>query len=126
VGIGLLLLTVGSAGGGLWLVGKVEFFAALSRAEADALAELTGEEPKYQTWTAVAGGLNRALPRWHDIDVITGNTVANSVMTDTQQEAEGKTAKKHLPTWGGTLGVTFAWIAALLGFSVWWFSRKDY
>ena len=120
-----ILVTL-AVGGTLWLVGKVEFYASVKRAEVDAVAELTGEEAKYSTWTNVSGGLNRTLPRWHDIDVITGHTVADSLMTDKQQEARGTAVKKHLPSWGGTLGVTALWIAALLGFSIWRFSAKDY
>jgi ABC-type transport system involved in multi-copper enzyme maturation permease subunit len=121
-----ILVTV-AFGGLLWLVGKVESVAIVFRYQADAVAELKKEEPEYPTWTKVAGGLNRALPRWHDIDVLTGNAVMNSLMTLKQQEARGEAAvQKHLPSWGGTIGVTGLWILAFLFISCWWFSIKDY
>lgn len=112
--------------GFLWLVGKVEWFASLHRMQEDAVAEIRGEQPKYGQWANVSGGLNAALPRWHDIDVLSGDVVEKSLMTLKQQEARQATRQKHMPTWGGTLGVTGLWIAGLLAFSCWRFSTKDY
>lgn len=112
--------------GFLWLVGKVEFIASVHRMTRDAVAELKGEKAEYAQWATISGGLNSALPRWHDIDVLTGDVVSSSLMTTKQQESQQGAMKKHLPTWGGTLGVTALWIAGLLGFSCWWFSRKDF
>lgn len=123
-----ILVTLAFAGL-LWLVGKVESFATLFRMEADAAAELKKESPNYPAWTEVSGALNRVLPRWHDIDVLTGQTVQESLMTIKQQEAQGSggnTAKKQLPSWGGAIGVTAIWIFALLSFACWRFSVKDY
>src|SRR5262245_26543868 len=121
-----ILVTV-AFGGLLWMVGKVESVATVFRYQADAVAELRKEEPEYPTWTKIAGGLNRTLPRWHDIDVLTGYAVMDSLMTLKQQEARGEAAiQKHLPSWGGTIGVTAVWILALIGLSCWLFSRKDY
>ena len=113
-------------GGFLWLVGKVEVFATLHRLRHDAVAELKGEEPQYGAWANVSGALNRVLPRWHDIDVLTGETVVKSLMTIKQQEARGTSLEKHLPSWGGTIGVTALWIVGLLAFACWRFSVKDY
>jgi ABC-type transport system involved in multi-copper enzyme maturation permease subunit len=110
----------------LWLVGKVEFFAMVHRVQRDAVAELKKEEPQYATWAKVTGGLNRALPRWHDIDVLTGQAVAESLMTIKQRESRGASLEKHLPSWGGTIGVTALWIVAFVGLACWRFSVKDY
>jgi len=121
-----ILVTLGFAGM-LWLVGKAEFFARLHRTRQDTLAELNREEPKYDSWSNVAVGINNALPRWHDIDRLTGHAVAESLMTMKQQEAQGTASqKKHLPSWSGTFGVTLAWIAAFLALACWRFSVKDY
>jgi ABC-type transport system involved in multi-copper enzyme maturation permease subunit len=120
-----ILVTLAFAGF-LWLVGKVEFFAMFHRIQRDAVAELKNEEPQYAMWAKVTGGLNRALPRWHDIDVLTGQAVAESLMTLKQRESQGGAIQKHLPSWGGTIGVTVLWIAAFLAFSCWRFSTKDY
>jgi ABC-type transport system involved in multi-copper enzyme maturation permease subunit len=121
-----ILVTI-AFGGLLWLVGKVESVATVFRYQADAVAELKKEEPEYPLWTRIAGGLNRALPRWHDIDVLTGNAVMTSLMTIKQQEAQGAAAvQKHLPSWGGTIGVTAVWIVAFLALACWRFSVKDY
>ena len=120
-----ILVTLAFAGF-LWLVGKVEFFAMLHRMHRDAVAELKNEEPQYASWARVVGGLNRALPRWHDIDVLTGQAVAESLMTIKQQESQRSSLQKHLPSWGGTIGVTVLWIVGLLGLACWRFSVKDY
>ena len=121
-----ILVTLAFAGL-LWLVGKVEVAARVFRTVEDLQASLRKEEPKYQGWTDVAIAVNNVLPRWHDIDRLGGEAVADSLMTPAQQEAQGTAAeKKHLPSWGGTLGVTAVWIFALLGLACWRFSVKDY
>lgn len=121
-----ILVTLACAGL-LWLVGKAEFASRVHRVFRDEEAALKKEEPQYDAWARWAVGLNRALPRWHDIDVLTGQAVAESLMTASQQEKEGTAAvKKHLPTWGGTFGVTAIWISALLGLACWRFSTKDF
>jgi ABC-type transport system involved in multi-copper enzyme maturation permease subunit len=113
-------------GGLLWLVGKVEFAATIHRMLRDATAEIKNEKPEYATWANVSGAINNFLPRWHDIDVLTGHAVERSLMTLKQQEAGQAMRQKHLPSWGGALGVTALWIAALLGLACWRFSTKDY
>ena len=119
-----ILVTV-AFGGLLWLVGKVESFATVFRVEADVVAELKREEPQYPMWTRISGGLNRFLPRWHDIDVLTSQAVAQSLMTPKQQEAQGTASiQKHLPSWSGTIGVTAVWIVALLALACWRFSGQ--
>jgi ABC-type transport system involved in multi-copper enzyme maturation permease subunit len=121
-----ILVTLGCAGV-LWLVGKAEFASRVHRVLRDQQAALKKEEPKYDAWARWAVGLNSALPRWHDIDVLTGQAVAESLMTSSQQEKEGTASiKKHLPSWGGTIGVTAVWIVALLTLACWRFSVKDY
>jgi hypothetical protein len=65
------------------------------------------------------------LPRWHDIDVLTGQVIMDSLMTLKQMEARGAN-NKHLPSWAGTIAVTSAWIAGLLALSCWRFSVKDF
>jgi ABC-type transport system involved in multi-copper enzyme maturation permease subunit len=121
-----ILVTLGFAGF-LWLVGKAEFFARGHQIRQDTISELRKDEPKYDGWSKVAVGLNNALPRWHDIDRLTGDAVAQSLMTTKQQEVQGTASgKKHLPSWGGTFGVTAIWIFAFLGLACWRFSVKDY
>lgn len=121
-----ILVTLACAGA-FWLVGKAEWFARQHRQGRDDDAALEKTEPKYDTWSAVAVGLNSALPRWHDIDRLSGEAVSNSLMTPAQQEMQGTaSARKHLPSWGGTLGVTALWIVGLLGLACWRFSTKDY
>jgi ABC-type transport system involved in multi-copper enzyme maturation permease subunit len=121
-----ILVTLAFAGL-LWLVGKVEFFATFHRVQRDIVAELKGEEPKYGTWANVVGAMNRTLPRWYDIERLTGKTVEESLMTPSQREGQGSAAlKKHMPTWGGTIGVTALWIVGFLALACWRFSVKDY
>ena len=120
-----ILVTLAFAGL-LWAVGKVELVATNHRLRRDAVAELKHEEPQYGEWAMVSGGLSRVLPRWRDIDVLTGEAVANSLMTFKQKESQRASAQKHLPTWGGTIGVTALWIFGFLGFACWWFSKKDF
>lgn len=121
-----ILVTLACAGG-LWLIGKAEVASRVHRVLEDQEAALKKEEPKYAGWSKAAVGLNQALPRWHDIDTLTGQAVADSLMTPNQQEKEGTaSSKKHLPTWSGTFGVTLAWIFGLLFLACWRFSVKDY
>jgi ABC-type transport system involved in multi-copper enzyme maturation permease subunit len=121
-----ILVTLAIAGL-LWLVGKAEFASRVHRVLRDEEAALKKEEPKYDWWARAAVGLNSALPRWHDIDVLTGRAVEQSLMTPSQQEEQGTAGiKKHLPSWAGTIGVTALWIVALLGLACWRFSVKDY
>lgn len=121
-----ILVTLACAGL-LWLVGKIEFFSRVHRVLVDQEAALKKEEPKYAAWARWAVHVNNVLPRWHDIDVLAGNAVAESLMTPSQQEKEGTAAnKKHLPSWSGTFAVTGIWIAVLLGLACWRFSVKDY
>jgi ABC-type transport system involved in multi-copper enzyme maturation permease subunit len=121
-----ILVTLACAGG-LWLVGKAEVASRVHRVFRDEDAALRKEEPKYDWWARAAVSLNSALPRWHDIDVLTGQAVAESLMTSSQQEEQGTAAmKKHLPSWSGTIGVTLIWIAVFLGLACWRFSAKDY
>ncbi|MBO0697422.1 MAG: ABC transporter permease [Zavarzinella sp.] len=121
-----ILVTLAFAGL-LWLVGKAEWFARDHQHRQDTLAELRHEEPKYEGWSNVAVGFNNALPRWHDIDRLTGYAVAESLMTIKQQEARGTASeRKHLPSWAGTIGVTLLWIVGFLALACWRFSVKDY
>jgi ABC-type transport system involved in multi-copper enzyme maturation permease subunit len=121
-----ILVTLACAGA-FWGVGRAEWFSRQHRQGRDDMAALLKEEPKYDRWATVAVTVNSVLPRWHDIDRLTGEVVSNALMTPEQQEARGTaSAKKHLPSWGGTLGVTALWIAALLGLACWRFSTKDY
>jgi len=110
-----------------WGVGRAEWFSRQHRQGRDDMAALLKEEPKYDKWATVAVTINSVLPRWHDIDRLAGEAVSNTLMTPEQQEARGTaSAKKHLPSWSGTLGVTGVWIVALLGLACWRFSMKDY
>ncbi len=120
-----ILVTLAFAGL-LWLVGKIDVIAKEFQKAEDVMAELRKEEPKYDQWTVVIGTINQVLPRWRDIDVLTGEVVEKSLMTLKQQEARQSVKQKHLPTWGGTIGVTALWIAAMLGLASWRFSAKDY
>jgi len=119
-----ILVTLAFAGF-LWIVGKVEFFAQDARVEADALATVRGEEARYPVWARVTGTLNTVLPRWHDIDVLTGQVIMDSLMTLKQMESRGAN-NKQLPSWAGTIAVTSAWIAGFLALSCWRFSVKDF
>lgn len=121
-----ILVTLGCAAG-LWGVGRAEWFSRQHRQGRDDMAALLKEEPKYDKWATAAVTINSVLPRWHDIDRLAGEVVADTLMTPEQQEARGTaSAKKHLPSWSGTLGVTAIWIALFLGLACWRFSRKDY
>jgi ABC-type transport system involved in multi-copper enzyme maturation permease subunit len=121
-----ILVTLACAGL-LWAVGKWEFASRVHRVLRDQEAALKKEEPQYAAWARYAVPVNQALPRWHDVDVLTGEVVADSLMTPSQQDKEGRSAiKKHLPSWGGTFGVTLIWIALFLGLACWRFSVKDY
>jgi ABC-type transport system involved in multi-copper enzyme maturation permease subunit len=120
-----ILVTLAFAGL-LWLVGKIDFVAQEVQKYEDTVATLKGEQPQYPSWTVWSENINRVLPRWRDIDRLNGDVIEKSLMSVKQQEARHAIERKHMPTWGGTLGVTGLWIAGLLAFSCWRFSTKDY
>ena len=107
-------------------VGKLDLVAQEVQKYEDTMATLKGEQPQYPTWTVWFENINRILPRWRDIDRLNGDIIEKSLMSVKKQEARQAIEKKHMPTWGGTLGVTGLWIAGLLGFACWRFSSKDY
>jgi len=112
--------------GFLWAVGKADLLAGQIQRAEDTVAALKKDDPQYPTWTKWAKGINQSLPRWRDLDVLSGESVYSSLLTLKQQEEMEAGQKKHLPSWGGTIGVTLLWIAGMLGFACWRFSTKDY
>ena len=120
-----ILVTLAFAGL-LWVVGKVMFFADLTRLGTELQAEMTHTVAEIPTWVKVTEGLNGSLPRWHDIDVLSGKIVADSLMSEKQRNGDQDLFKRKYPSWGGTIGVTLAWIGLVLGLACWRFSVKDY
>ena len=123
--IACILVTLGF-GALLWLVGIVYGFAERSRTQAEARAEFKKIEPEISTWIRVTETLNVTLPRWRDIDVLAGKAVLDSQLSEKQRKVVEEMAMRKYPSWGGTIGVTLAWIGLFLGLACWRFSVKDY
>ena len=77
------------------------------------------------TWVyPVADAVNNVLPRTRDLDVITTKLISD-VMTENDQQKQG-TLNKTMPSVASSLGVSFAWIVAMLSLACWRFTKKDY
>ena len=83
---------------------------------------LKEEIPGWLEMTAEAA--HTVLPRTDDLDRITTKLIAEA-MTDQDQMRNGLHVKTY-PSWGGTVGVSLAWIVGMLGLACWRFSKKDY
>ncbi|MEZ6139729.1 MAG: hypothetical protein R3B84_04075 [Zavarzinella sp.] len=124
------LLGVITLGGICWGIGQVHFIAenffAVQRLQALQKQEA---EPVKPTWLKVTETIMYSLPRWSDMDKLSTEVLQDGLMTKSQlqkKEIEEKFIKKDRPTWGGTLGVSAAWLAFFLGLACWRFSKKDY
>lgn len=78
--------------------------------------------PKWVNPTADA--INSVLPRTRDLDVISTFLMAD-IMTENDQKRAGL-SMITMPSLAGSFGVSFAWIAVLLGLASWRFAKKDY
>ncbi len=66
------------------------------------------------------------LPRYKDLDVLSGNVTARDLLGPDSPERKAMDKSYNKTGWGQTLGITIAYIVVLLGFSCWWFTTKDY
>lgn len=70
--------------------------------------------------------LRKVLPRYKDFDTLAGRLVAHDLLAKDSEMLKMIDTDADEIRWGESLGVTFAYIFALLGVSCWWFSIKDY
>jgi ABC-type transport system involved in multi-copper enzyme maturation permease subunit len=69
--------------------------------------------------------LNNILPRYKDLDKLTSKLISDGTLTDAELRMFGLAAIQY-PSWEGTFGVSFLFIALMLALSCWWVSRRDY
>jgi hypothetical protein len=70
--------------------------------------------------------LRKLLPRYKDFDTISGQLVAHDLLGKDSAERQRIDKDAEEVRWGESLGITLAYIAAMLGLSCWFFSMKDY
>lgn len=68
--------------------------------------------------------LNAVLPRYKDLDTITSRLIAEGTLTQAEMRMVGL-ASLDYPSWGVTLGMSFAFIAVVLALACWVFNRRD-
>lgn len=68
-------------------------------------------------------GLYAVLPRAYDLDDRMIQLIADGVLTEAELKSQGRT--QALPSWGATLGVSFAFIAVMLSLASWRFVTRD-
>jgi ABC-type transport system involved in multi-copper enzyme maturation permease subunit len=68
--------------------------------------------------------LNNVLPRYKDLDRLTSRLVTDSTRTVGDARIQGLLI--DYPSWSGTIGVSLAFIAAMLGLAGWRFVKRDY
>src|SRR5205823_2834330 len=69
--------------------------------------------------------INNVLPRYKDLDKLTSKLISDGTLTPAELREFGL-ATLEFPSWGGTFGVSLAFIAVMLAISCWRFSRRDY
>ena len=77
-------------------------------------------------WVAVVvDGGNDVLPRTRDLDQMIRRAITRGTLPPTMERLALQNASDPPPAYA-TFGVTFAFIAVMLGLSCWWFNRRDY
>jgi ABC-type transport system involved in multi-copper enzyme maturation permease subunit len=100
----------------LYIFGQVKSFFDMNK-----VVQIT-ELPDW-SYTLV-DGLNNILPRYKDLDRLTTKLVVDSTLTTGESRLQGLFI--DYPSWTGTIGVSLAFIAVMLGLSCWRFSKRDY
>jgi ABC-type transport system involved in multi-copper enzyme maturation permease subunit len=70
--------------------------------------------------------VRKVLPRYHELDTLTSRLIAHNLLSEKDQDRRDIDKEAERINWGESLGVTFAFIAVMLGLACWWFTRKDY
>jgi hypothetical protein len=115
--IAAILLTCGFALF-LWIVGYGKFKADEYRSDP------VRRENMSQTLGDIVDGLHFCLPRYKEVDRLTTKIISDSTLTPLEQHVLAKTIVDY-PSWGETFGVSFAFIAVMLGLSCWRFQTRD-
>jgi ABC-type transport system involved in multi-copper enzyme maturation permease subunit len=68
--------------------------------------------------------LNNVLPRYKDLDKLTTKLLSAGTLTPAEMQSRGLDVMEY-PSWGGTVGVSLAFIALVLGLACWRFQRRD-
>jgi ABC-type transport system involved in multi-copper enzyme maturation permease subunit len=77
-------------------------------------------------WVAtVVDGGSDILPRTRDLDQMIRRAITRGTLPPTMERLALQTAGDPPPAYA-TFGVTFAFIALMLGLSCWWFTKRDY
>ena len=100
----------------LWLFGQVKGFF-----DANKVVQVA-ELPEW-SYTLV-DGLNNILPRYKDLDRLITKLIVDSTRTTGEARLAGLFTE--YPSWGGAVGVSLAFIAAMLALASWRFSKRDY
>lgn len=115
--IAAILLTCGFAFF-LYLVGVVKFQLDNMRADP------SSNERVNKTLGNVVDGLQFILPRYKDVDRLTTKLISDATLTPLEQYVLAKASVEY-PSWGETFGVSFGFIAVMLGLSCWRFQTRD-
>jgi ABC-type transport system involved in multi-copper enzyme maturation permease subunit len=70
--------------------------------------------------------LHAVLPRMDDLNTLRSEMIARDVYAPGSPEVKAHTSGFGWPHWLEGIGVSLAFIAVMLGFSCWIFSRRDY
>jgi hypothetical protein len=80
--------------------------------------------PDVPQWVyRISDGLYKALPRTREMSDLTATWVGRGLLNEAEQK---KLENADRPPWWETVGVTAAFIAAMLGLACWKFARADY
>lgn len=80
---------------------------------------------KIPDWAyTVVDGLHAVLPRYKDLDRLTGKLLAQTNFPEGDARLQGIGLIEY-PSWGGTGGVSLLFIAVMLALACWKFSKRD-
>lgn len=115
--IAAILLTCGFAFF-LYLIGVIKFQLDDIRADPNHRDDVS------KTLGDIVDGIQYILPRYKDVDRLTTKVISDATLTPLEQYALAK-SKVEYPSWGETFGVSFGFIAVMLGLSCWRFQTRD-
>ncbi len=101
---------------GVWGVGVAKSIADVQRSNAFTEAE------KKTTFGTIIDAVDATLPRYNDVMKLNSELLTESYCTQSLVKAGRRTVS---PSWGVAVGISLAYIAALLGLAYWRFATRD-
>ncbi len=103
------------------VLGLVGHFKTIADRKRNTGEPIMGNWPEWMY--TLADALNDGLPRYKDLDKLSSRITAEGNLTPLELRA--LTGQLDYPSWGGAVGLSFAYIAGFLALAVWRFKKRD-